>query len=138
MRIRVPMRSCARTLATVTAIAIGLTGCQKQTVERTPAALEHMKLKRIDPDHGRGVGAIVTEFGPEGGVGEVVSIDSAAQTVSLRHRQRSRADWPGMVMTFRIRRALIPTLSPGDRVYFRALVRDGAGEILVIQRAPAP
>ena len=45
MRIRVRMRSCARTLATVTAIVIGLTGCQKQTVERTPDALEHMKLK---------------------------------------------------------------------------------------------
>lgn len=116
----------------------GLTGCQRETVERTPEALEHMKLKRTDPDHGRPVPAIVTELGPEEGVGEVVAVDPVALTVSLRHDQQSRGDWPRIVMTFRVRRTLVGSLSPGDRVYFRAIARDGAGEIVTLQRVPGP
>mgnify|MGYP000968378798 CR=1 FL=1 len=113
-----------------------LAGCQRATVERTPEALEHMKLKRTDPDHGRPVPAILTEFGPEEGVGEVVAVDTVALTVALRHRRQSSEDWPRMVMAFRVRRSLIASLAPGDRVYFRAIVRDGAGEIVTLQRVP--
>lgn len=124
--------------ATTCLLVVGLVGCQRETVERTPDALEHLKLRRTDPDHGRPVAAIVTEFGPQVGVGEVVAVDPVALTVSLRHRQSSREDWPGMVMTFRLRRGLIGTVSPGDRVYFRAILRDGAGEILELRPAAGP
>lgn len=115
---------------------LGLVACQREAVRLTPEEMEHLKLKRMDPTHDRPISPVVTEFGPEEGVGEVVAVDPVALTVALRHRQRSREDWPGMVMTFRIRRALVGTVEPGERVYFRALQRDGAGEIVYIQAVP--
>ncbi len=119
------------------AAAVVLTGCERgrEAAELTPEELTHLKLKRYDADHGRPVGPAIREFGSEEGSGEVVAVDPVALTVSLRHRQATGEDWPGMVMTFRIRRTLIPTLKPGQRVYFRAVVLDGAGEILDLRPA---
>ena len=114
-----------------------LAGCnKKQAVELTPDELAHLKLERYDPGHARAVRPLIAAFGAEEGVGEIVAVDPAALTVSLRHRQESHDDWPSMVMNFRVRRSLIGQLKPGDRIYFRAVVLDEAGEIVDV--APAP
>ena len=117
-------------------VAFSLGGCEQKSVELTPDEMEHLKLKRLDPNHAQPIGPVVTEFGIQEGMGEVVAVDPVALTVSLRHRQESRQDWPGMVMTFRLQRGLIRAAKPGQQVYFRATARDGAGEILQISPVP--
>ena len=82
----------------------------------------------MNPSYDQPIGPVVTEFGTEEGMGEVVAVDPVALKVALRHRHRRGKTGPGW-MTFRIRRALIGTVEPGDRVYFGALQRDSAGEI---------
>lgn len=118
------------------ALALSLAGCDRKMVELTPDEMEHLKLRRLDPNHGQPIGPVITEFGIQEGMGEVVALDPVALTVALRHRQDSREDWPGMVMTFRLQRRFIGALSPGQKVYFRATARDGAGEILQIRPVP--
>lgn len=117
-------------------MGFGLAGCEQKSVEQTPEEMEHLKLKRMDPDHAKPFGPVIAEFAIQEGMGEVVALDPVASTVSLRHRQESREDWPGMVVTFRLQRGRVPNLSPGQKVYFRATARDGAGEILQIRPVP--
>lgn len=117
-------------------LALCFAGCEEKAVELTPEEMEHLKLKRMDPDHGKPIGPVIAEFALQEGMGEVVALDPVASTISLRHRQESREDWPGMVVTFRLQRGRIPAVSPGQKVYFRATARDGAGEILQIRPAP--
>ena len=117
-------------------VSLSLGSCERKTVELTPDEMEHLKLKRMDPNHAQPIGPVVTEFGIQEGMGEVVAVDPVALTVSLRHRQASRQDWPGMVMKFRLQRGLLRTVKPGQEVYFRATARDGAGEILQISPVP--
>lgn len=117
-------------------VGFGLAGCEQKSVELTPEEMEHLKLKRMDPDHATPIGPVIAEFAIQEGMGEVVALDPLASTVSLRHRQESREDWPGMVVTFRLQRGRVPALSPGQKVYFRATARDGAGEILQIRPVP--
>ena len=119
------------------AVALSAAGCQRKAdVELTPAEMEHLKLERYDPNHGRAVQPLVSEFGTEEGAAEVVAVDPVALTVALRHRQESHDDWPGMVMNFRIRRSLVGLLKPGERIYFKATVLDQAGEIVEFSSAP--
>lgn len=119
-------------------VGFSLAGCEQKSVELTPEEMEHLKLKRMDPDHAKPIGPVIAEFAIQEGMGEVVALDPVASTVSLRHRQESREDWPGMVVTFRLQRGRVPNLSPGQKVYFRATARDGAGEILQIRPVPKP
>ncbi|OHB33333.1 MAG: hypothetical protein A2882_04470 [Phenylobacterium sp. RIFCSPHIGHO2_01_FULL_70_10] len=119
-------------------LAILLIGCEREpTVELTPEEMSHLRLKRLDPEHGRPVRPLISQFGTEEGLGEVVAIDPSRLTVSLRHTHQSRNDWPSMVMNFRVRQSDIARLRPGARVYFRATVQDEAGEILYVAPAPA-
>lgn len=132
------MRVSPLGLAALGVILLGLAGCQrKASVELTPDELGHLRLERADPGHGRPVTPMIAEFGREEGIGEVVAVDPAKLTVSLRHRQESRDDWPSMVMNFRVRQSLIGQLKPGDRIYFRAVVLDQAGEIVDVAPVPA-
>ena len=134
MEARIPSRPRRSTLVGVVAlVALNLGSCEQKTVELTPDEMEHLKLRRMDPNHARPIGPLVSEFDIQEGMGEVVAVDPVALTVSLRHRQESREDWPGMVMTFRLGRGLERAVSPGQKVYFRATARDGAGEILQIR-----
>lgn len=133
----IPSWPCRKALApTALLVALVLAGCEQKTVELTPDEMEHLKLRRMDPNHARPIGPVVSEFAIQEGMGEVVAVDPAALTVSLRHRQESREDWPGMVMTFRAQQSLLRRVKPGQQVYFRAIARDGAGEILQINPVP--
>lgn len=116
-------------------LAGSLGGCERRTVQRTPEQLEHMKLKRMNPSHADSIGPVVRGFGTEEGVAEVVDVDRAARTVTLRHRQTSGGDWPGMVMTFRAQPVVLGQASVGQQVRFRARLRDGAGEIVELRAA---
>lgn len=114
-----------------------LIACQREpTVQLTPEEMAHLRLRRLDPSHGRPVHPLMAEFEPEEGTGEVVAVDREALTVAIRHRQRSRDDWPGMVMNFRVRRSLIDRLRPGEQIYFKAAVQDEAGELLDVSPVP--
>ncbi len=110
--------------------ALAVSGCERPTVDRTPEALDHARLARLDPDHGTPIGPILSEIGTEAGVGEIVAVDPVRLTVALRHTQVDRSDWPTMVMTFRARRTLVDSARVGQRVSFRVVLRDGAGEIV--------
>ena len=131
----------SRRLALLLAAGIAvmaLLACQREstTVELTQEEMAHLRLRRLDPNHGRPVRPLMAEFEPEEGTGEVVSVDRKALTVAIRHRQRSKDDWPGMVMNFRVRRSLLDRLRPGEQIYFKAAIQDEAGEILDVSPVP--
>jgi Cu/Ag efflux protein CusF len=134
---RVALRT-RRWALTAIALTSAVGACQRDTIRLTPEELEHIRLRRNDPDHDRGVASLVAEFGAQEGSGEVIALDPGRLTVLLRHRQASRDDWPDMVMTFRMRRSLFDRVKAGQPVYFRALVRDGTGEIVDIQPVGSP
>lgn len=115
--------------------ALSASACDRPTVDRTPEALDHARIARIDPDHGTPIGPILSEFGSEAGQGEIVAVDPVRLTIAVRHLQLTASDWPAMVMTFRARRTLVDDARVGRRVSFRVVVRDGVGEI--VDLAPA-
>lgn len=117
-------------LALALVAAAGLGGCGRRTVERTPEALEHVRLEKADPDHGRPVGPLLSEIGAQAGTAEVVAVDPGQLTIALRHTQVDAADWPTLVMTFRARRSLVDQARVGQRVRVRLVLRDGVGEIV--------
>lgn len=126
----------SRGLLTMLLSALTVAGCNRPTVDRTPEALEHARLARLDPDHGRPIGPVLSEIGTATGTGEIVGVDPGTLTLSLRHTQVDASDWPTMVMTFRARRSLVDRAQVGQTVTFQAILRDGAGEIVDLAVAP--
>jgi len=119
-----------RRLLSILVSALSVSACDRPTVERTPEALDHARLARIDPDHGIPIGPILSEIGAEAGEGEIVAVDPVRLTIALRHQQLTPSDWPAMIITFRARRTLVEDAHVGQRVSFRVLARDGVGEIV--------
>lgn len=132
---RSPMR---RGLLPVLLSTLAVSGCNRPTVDRTPEALDHARLARLDPDHGTPIGPVLSEIGTEAGGGEIVAVDPGRLTIALRHKQVDGSDWPTMVMTFRARRTLVDSARVGQRVSFRVVLRDGAGEIVDLAPAVGP
>jgi Cu/Ag efflux protein CusF len=128
-----PRTACA--VAALLAAALGVAGCRRPEVERTPEALEHQLLKRVDPDHALPRPPLLSEVAEnETGRALVVAVDATAATVTLRHVRASADDWPRMNLTFRARRTLLLRLQPGDEVEFTLRATDGGGEILELRK----
>lgn len=127
-----------RGLLPIVLSTLALNSCNRPTVDRTPEALDHARLTRLDPDHGTPIGPVLSEIGTEAGVGEIVAVDPGRLTIVLRHKQVDGSDWPTMVMTFRARRTLVDSARVGQRVSFRVVLRDGAGEIVDLAPAVGP
>lgn len=126
----------SRGLLAMLLCGLAVAGCNRPTVDRTPEALEHARLARLDPDHGLPIGPVLSEIGTAAVTGEIVAVDPGRLTISLRHTQIDASDWPTMVMTFRARRSLVDRVKVGQRATFQAILRDGVGEIVDLAVAP--
>ena len=68
------------------------------------------------------------------GNGTVTAIDKAAGTVTLDHGPIPEANWPAMTMAFKAKPELLDSVKVGDKVAFDLVLKDGAGEVMAINR----
>ena len=68
------------------------------------------------------------------GTGKVTAIDKTAGTITLDHGPIAEANWPAMTMAFKAAPALIDSVKVGDKVAFDLALKDGAGEVMAIQK----
>lgn len=114
-----------------------LSSCGRPVVDRTPEALEHERLKQVDPDHALQKPLLLASAAEtQVANATVVAADAAAGTITLRHSRRDREDWPDFSLTLRAQRALLRSIAPGDVVDFQMRAAEGAGEIIYLRRRP--
>ena len=113
------------------AAGLALAACSPPTVHRTPEALRHEVQKKTDPNHALPIAPILQDVAEQQiGRAQVVAVDVARSTITLRHIQQGARDWPSLSLTLRARQSVVARAQLGAEVDFTMTAIDGRGEIL--------
>ena len=116
-------------IATLAALPLGLSGCDKKT--ETPKA----QAPEAEATTGDMSGMAMPAGSMMGkGSGTVTAIDAAAGKISLDHGAIPAVGWPAMKMGFSAKPELLKGVAVGDTVDFELTVTGSAGEVTAIRK----
>lgn len=106
-------------IATLAALPVVLSGCDKKAEEPAPA----MAASATDQAMDKMAASTAPKTGA--GEGEVISVNAATGAISIEHGPIKQLGWPGMTMGFTANSDLLKGIAAGDKIAFEI---KGSGE----------